>query len=42
MIAIKTMSVGGEVPLQKKGPAQYHAQLGLTDKSRAINGSVVC
>ena len=29
------------MPLPKTGATQYHAQLGLQDKERAINGLVV-
>ena len=30
------------MPWTKTGATQYHAQLGLRDKGRAINGLVVC
>ncbi len=33
--------VGG-MPWPKTGATQYHAQLGLPDKGRAIKGMVVC
>ncbi len=33
--------VGG-MPWPQTGAAQYHAQLGLPDKGRAINGLVFC
>ena len=30
------------MPYPQTGATQYHAQLGLPDKGRAINGLVVC
>ncbi len=30
------------MPLPQTGTTPYHAQLGLTDKDRAIKGLVVC
>ena len=38
---INSMSRGG-MPWPKRGATQYHAQLGLPHKSRAIKGLVVC
>ncbi len=37
---INSMSMG--MPWPQTGATQYHAQLGLPDKSRAIKGLVVC
>ncbi len=36
-----TLRVGG-MPWPKTGATQYHAQLGLSDKGRAVKGLVVC
>ena len=33
---------GGGMPWPQTGATQYHAQLGLPDKGRAIKGLVVC
>ena len=38
---INSMSRGG-MPWPQTGATQYHAQLGLPDKGRAIKGLVVC
>ncbi len=40
MCDINSMSRG--MPWPKTGATQYHAQLGLPDKGRAIKGLVVC
>ncbi len=42
MCDINIKSKGGGMPCPQTGPTQYHAQLGLPDKSRAIKRLVVC
>ncbi len=39
---INKMSRGGGMPWPQTGASQYHAQLGLQDKGRAIKELVVC
>ncbi len=39
---VRCASIIGCLPWPKTGATYYHAQLGLTDSSRTINGLVVC